>query len=152
MKAVEVRLNRPSNRQEWVRAVILVGVVYFIIGFGFGELAKLSLFGTVGVWRLGAWVASAVVAAAHIFYERFRLRHSPLMAALHVAVAVALGAFLLALAAIVHASMVPIHAPYWQYFLALVLWPIITGVPSFLIALLAATILGHLAPKTGLQK
>lgn len=138
----------PANkRQAWVRALILVGVVYFIIGFGFGELAKLSLFGSERMWRLAAWVACAAVAAAHISYERLRLNHRPLRTATHVALAVGLGAFLLAVAAIVHASTVPSHAPYWQYCLALIAWPIITAVPAFLVAFVAATVLGSLSTK-----
>lgn len=99
------------------------------------------------MWRLAAWVASAVVAAAHIWYEQSRFRNRPLITALHVALAVGLGAFLLALMAMVHASMVLSHAPYWQYLLALVVWPIITAVPAFLVALVAATILGRFSTK-----
>jgi hypothetical protein len=128
-----------SGRKLWIRAVLLVGVMYFLIGRGFALPAD-----HVQFWRLAAWVASAAVAAAHICYEHFRLNNSPRATALHAAVAVALGAFLLAVAATVHAAMVPSHAPYWRYLLALVLWPIITALPAFLVALALAALLARL--------
>jgi hypothetical protein len=53
----------------------------------------------VQVWRLAAWMVSAIGYATHIADERFRLRNSPGSAALHVALAVALGAFGLAVGA-----------------------------------------------------
>src|SRR5207249_11455698 len=66
----------------------------------------------------------------------------PRITASHAALAVALGAFLLAVAATVHAVMVPSHAPYWRHLLALVAWPLLTGVPAFVVALVAAAGLG----------
>lgn len=131
-----------SDRKSWIRAALLVGVVYFLIGRGFALPAD-----QLGVWRLAAWVASALVAAAHIGYEHFRLNNSPPATALHAAMAVALGAFLLAVAATAHAMMVPSHAPYWRYLLALVLWPIFTALPAFIVALAVAAVLARLPTK-----
>jgi hypothetical protein len=131
-------------RKSWLRAVILVGVVYFVVGVVFAALPNPSISDQVVMWRLAAWVASAGVYAAHIGYEHFRLGRSPRQTALHAAMAVALGAFLLAVAATFHAVMVPSHAPYWRYLLALVLWPIITALPAFLVALVAGAVLARL--------
>jgi hypothetical protein len=128
-----------SGRKSWIRAALLIGVVYFLIGRGFALPADHQ-----HLWRLAAWLASAAVAAAHIGYEHFRLNNSPRATALHAAMAVALGAFLLAVAATVHSMMVPSHAPYWQYLLALVLWPIFTALPAFLVALAVAAVLARL--------
>ena len=86
--------------------------------------------------------ASGVAFAIHIGYEHFRLLNSPRITASHAALAVALGAFLLAVAATVHAVMVPSHAPYWRHLLALVAWPLLTAVPAFVVALVAAAGLG----------
>ena len=61
--------------------------------------------------------------------------------------AVALGAFLLAVAATVHAMMVPSHAPYWRFLVALVVWPIVTALPAFLVALAVAALLARLPTK-----
>jgi hypothetical protein len=93
---------------------------------------------------LTAHPVSAVVFATHIRYEHFRLGASPRAIALHSAAAVALGAFLLAAAATVHAATAALHAPYWQFLLALVLWPTITALPAFLVALVAGEMLSRL--------
>lgn len=128
--------------------VILPGGVYFIIGVVFGEFAKWagSEQGQFR-WRLTAWVISAFVFAAHIAYEHFRLRSRATVLALHVALAVALGAFLLAAAATLHAMRVSSHAPYWLYLLALVLWPLMTGLPAFVVALVGAKVLALISPR-----
>ena len=72
------------------------------------------------------------------------MRHYRIWALLHSAAAVALGAFLLAAAATFHAATAASHAPYWQFLLALVLWPIITAVPAFLVALVTGAVLARL--------
>ena len=96
----------------------------------------------VKVWRLAAWLVSAVAYAAHICYERFRLRNSPRSAALHVALAVALGAFGLAVGANIHSlSLGSTHEHQRLLLLALGLWPIITSLPAFLVALGAGWLL-----------
>ena len=136
-----------SGRKSWVRAVILVGVVYFVVGFGFAAVGNPAASDQVRVrWRFAAWIVSAAVYAFHIAYD-FRLRNSPRVTALHAAMAVAIGAFLLAVAATVHAMMVPSHARYWRFLLALVLWPIITALPAFLMALTLAAVLARLPTK-----
>ncbi|HWN07914.1 MAG TPA: hypothetical protein VNO50_01270 [Pyrinomonadaceae bacterium] len=131
-----------SSHKSWIGTVILVGVVYFLIGRG-----STLPHDNVGTWRLAAWVASAGVAAAHIGYERFQLDRSPLVTALHAALAVALGAFLLAIAATINAVMVVANPPYGRYLLALVLWPIFTAVPAFLVSLAIASVLARLPAK-----
>src|SRR5947199_4706892 len=84
-----------SGRRLWVRAMILVAVSYVVIGIGFAALAKSD---HMRLWRLAAWVASALVAAAHIGYEHYRLGSSPRPTALHAAGGVVMGRFCLALA------------------------------------------------------
>lgn len=127
-----------SRRQPWIRAALLVGLVYFLIGRIFavpGDHAR--------AWRLAAWIVCAVAYAAHIWYEHFRLRNSPRVTALHVAVAVAIGAFALAAAGMIHSlSAASTIRPVWL--LALVAWPAFTGVPAFLGALVAAAVLSRL--------
>src|SRR5260370_34680051 len=86
-----------SPRQSWVRAAVFLGIAYALVGMVFAAPAS-----HVQAWRLAAWVVSAIGYAAHIAYERFRLQNSPGSAALHVAVAVALGAFGLAVGANIH--------------------------------------------------
>jgi len=131
-----------SGRQTWVRAALLVGVVYFLIGRVFALPSD-----HVRGWRLAAWIVSGVVYAAHIGYEHFRLNNSPRATALHAAMAVAVGAFLLAVAATAHAVMVPSHAPYWRFLLALAVWPIVTALPAFSFALPVAAVPARLPTK-----
>jgi hypothetical protein len=131
-----------SVRKPWIRAVILVGIVYFVVGRVFA-LPSTHVRG----WRLAAWVVSGVVYVAHIGYEHFRQNNPPRATALHAALAVALGAFLLAVAATIHAVMNPVHASFWLYSLALVLWPIFTAFPAFLVALAAAAMVARLTTK-----
>jgi len=132
------------SRKAWVRVVILLGIAYSVVGIVFGTLASPTVSGQSRVMRLAAWVVSAAVYAAHIGYERFRLGASARATAMHVAMAVALGAFLLAAAATVHSMIVASHAPYWRYLLALALWPIVTALPAFLVAFVAGALLGLL--------
>src|SRR5256714_14327867 len=127
-----------SGRRLWVRALMLVAVAYAAIGVVFAALAADAHH--VRVWRLAAWLASAVVAAAHIWYEQYRLRSSPRATALHAAGAVALGAFGLALAANVHWLFAGTHGQR-PPLLALPIWPVITAIPAFLGALAVAAVL-----------
>jgi len=128
---------RESIRQPWLRAMVILGVVYAFVGIVFALPA-----GHVKVWRLAAWVVSAVAYATHICYERFRLRNSPRSASLHVALAVALGAFGLAVGALIHSlSRGESNEHRRLLLLALGLWPIITALPAFLVALVASWVL-----------
>ena len=127
-----------ERSQRWVLAALLVGVVYVIIGRVFAVPADHAR-----AWRLAAWVASGIAYAAHIGYERLTLRSSTRVAAVHVAVAVAIGAGGLALAGLIHSLSAGSELrPAWL--LALVLWPAITAVPALLVALVAGAALTRL--------
>jgi len=126
--------------RSWVRALLLVAVAYAAIGIVFAALAGDAHH--VRVWRLAAWVASAVVAAAHMWYEHYRLGSSPRPTALHAAGAVALGAFGLALAANVHWLVAGTHGQR-PPLLALPVWPVVTALPAFLAALAIAAVLAR---------
>src|SRR2546422_6365767 len=133
------QMDAPAR--SWVRAMILVAVAYVVIGIVFGALANAN---HVRLWRLAAWAASAGVAAAHIWYEHYRLGFSPRPTALHAAGAVALGAFGLALAANVHWLFAATHAQR-PPLLALPVWPVITAIPAFLLALAVTAVLARFA-------
>lgn len=123
---------------RWIRAVFLVGLSYLVIGLGTADLARLS----GGAWRLVAWATSAVVFLAHIAYERTRLRSATTTSALHAALAVALGAFGLALAATLRAAATGNFRG--AFALALVAWPAMTGIVSFVAAWILVTVAGLL--------
>lgn len=126
-----------SARTSWIRAAILVGIGYFVVGRGFAVPTSHML-----AWRYAAWVVSGVLFVAHLAYEHFRLRHAPRASASHAALAVAIGAFGLAVAGMIHSlSVGSARLPSWL--LALVLWPVFTAVPAFLVAILALTVLAR---------
>lgn len=128
-----------ESRHTWLRAALLFGAVYFLVG----RLFTLPT-GNVPAWRVAAWLVSSIVYAAHIAYEHFRLRYPPRLAALHVAMAVAIGAVALALAGMIHSlSTTSSIRPAWL--LALLIWPAVTAVPAFLGALVGVAVLARFA-------
>ena len=120
------------------RVILFLGAFYLAIGILFGAFAGQAATQQLRVaWRWAAWIVSAAAFGAHILYEQVRLRSSPRTAALHVASAAALGAFGLAVAANVHAQTVSGQRPLLLV-LSLAIWPIMTAVPAFVVALIAA--------------
>jgi hypothetical protein len=132
--------QRASPR--WFTIALLVGLAYFLTGRLFALPTS-----QVRVWRLAAWLVSAALFAAHIACEHINLRNSPPSKAFHVAIAVALGAFGLALAATVHSWLAPAATPFPQFLLALVVWPLITALPAFLVAYASTAVLARLWPR-----
>ncbi|MDQ3746365.1 MAG: hypothetical protein M3444_18485 [Acidobacteriota bacterium] len=129
---------RTPVRQSWFSTAIFIGILYSVIGIVFALPSN-----QVRVWRLAAWAVSAAVYAFHIGYEQFRLGNSPRATALHAAVAVAVGAFGLAVAANFHEVWVA--SSYRRSLaLALVAWPVLTAVPALLVALVVAAALARL--------
>jgi hypothetical protein len=141
----------PNFTRDPYRLTILAGIAYFVIGYGSAALDPSVSNQMRFAWRLTAWVLSGVVYAAHLIYAYFRLSKSALPTALHAGLAVALGAFLLAAAATMRAALSPSHVPYGQFLLALVVWPLITAVPAFVVALAVAVVLSRF-PKKGLAE
>ena len=87
-----------------------------------------------------AWVLSAITFGVHIARDRMRMRYGPAPTAFHVALGAALGAFGLAVAATIHGYRVA--TPHLRAIkLSLLIWPIITAVPAFLVAFVIAVVL-----------
>ena len=126
-----------SGRKPWVVRVILIGLLYLVIGLIFGVFTNSSSSDHfhVVIWRLAAWAISGAVYAAHIAYEHFWLANSPRRTSLYTAAAAAVGAFGLAAAANVNGLLVGSSHQRLLMF-ALVAWPMLAGIPAFLIALL----------------
>ena len=136
-----------SSRQRWLSTAIVAGVLYPAVGIASGALAGAAASGQMQFfWRLSAFVISAVVFAAHIAYEHFRLRNMARPAAWHASLAVALGAFALALVANIHdLGSASGYRP--RMLIALVAWPLLTAVPAFIVALVVAAGLGMMRPR-----
>jgi phosphoglycerol transferase MdoB-like AlkP superfamily enzyme len=131
----------PLAFSQWLRATILAGVVYLIVGLTFAALAASAPSNQMRTaWRLSAWLISAVVFATDIWYEHFRLRSSSVTTAFHASLAVALGAFGIAVSAIIRAE-VSASSHRGPGILAFLIWPVLIGVPAFVVALAAAALL-----------
>jgi len=119
-----------------------VGVLYLAVGMASAALAGAAASGEMrSFWRLSAFVISAVVFAAHIAYEHFRLRNPARPTAWHASSAVAFGAFALGLAANLH-DLGSASGYRLRMLIALVAWPVLTAVPAFIVALVVAAGLG----------
>jgi len=95
----------------------------------------------VGVrWRFAAWSVSFAVFAAHILISRRERRRSVRQSAGQVAIAVAAATGVLALAGPVRSHWGEPHAARVAL-LSVVLWPVLTGIPSFVVALVVRHVL-----------
>lgn len=131
-----------SGGRRWLSAATFVGVLYLAIGHGSAALAGAAAsIQTRDFWRLSAFAFCAVVFAVHIAYEHVRLRSTARTTAWHASVAVAIGAFALALVANIHdLGSASGYRP--RMLIALVAWPLLTAVPAFVVALATAAVLG----------
>jgi hypothetical protein len=132
-----------------VRAVVCLGALYVVAGVLFGALAGQAASHQVTVaWRLAAWAVSAVAFGAHIVYEQVRLGSSPRIAALRASSAAGMGAFGLAVAANVHAQIASAHRHSFALVLSLAIWPVMTALPAFVVALVSARLLARARRRT----
>ena len=134
-------------RQRWIGMAILAGVLYYIAGVATAALAGAAATSQQQFfWRLSAFVISGVVFAAHIAHEHFLQRHSARTTAWHTSVGAAFGGFALALSANLHdLGSATGYRP--RMMIALLAWPLLTGVPAFVAALLVAAGLGMIRPR-----
>lgn len=124
-----------SDRRRWFLMALLLGALYFVFGVAFAALAGSS--GSASMretWNRLGFLTSAIAFALHIGYEHFRLRNTTLITALHVSVAVALGAFALAVRVNVNGFRMGASNQGLRAF-ALLAWPAITAIPAFAVAL-----------------
>lgn len=135
-----------SGGQRWLGTAILVGVLYLAVGRASAALAGADASDQMQFfWRLSAFVISALVFAAHIAYEHFRLHNTARSTAWHACVAAAVGGFGLALVANIRdLGSASGYRP--RMLIALVAWPLLTAVPAFIVALVLAAGLGLRRP------
>jgi hypothetical protein len=138
-----------SAHSQWARLAFLFGLVYLAVGLVFAALSG-AAGSTQGrtAWRLAAWLVSAATFAAHIRYEFVRLHSPPVRTAWRAAAAVALGAFGLALAAIIRTHLVA-ATPRPALWLSLLIWPVMLAIPAFLVALAATALLARTTGRSG---
>ena len=121
------------DSRGWLR-VVLWGLAYAVIGLVTAALSRDAGSSQMKqLWRLAAWLLSAIAFAAQIWVERARLGGSATRIALRAALAVALGGFVLAVSATVH-SLSAGAGRLGSHLIALVAWPLLLFVPAFLVA------------------
>jgi hypothetical protein len=135
-----------SVRRRSLRLLLLFAAAYLVIGLAFAAFSDAATTNATRLlWRRLAWLVSGAGFAAHLACEHSRLRNPPLTTARHVSTAAALGAGGLALAANLHELMAV--APYRPSLaIALVAWPLLTLVPAFGVAMVAASLLKRWFP------
>jgi hypothetical protein len=122
-----------------------VAAIYLMVGILFGLQAGRVVSGDARIaWRWAAWIVSAGAFGWHIVHERIRLGNSSVITAWHASLAAAVAAFGLALAANIHSYLLSAHEHAFTLRLSLAIWPAITGVPAFLVALVGAILLARL--------
>jgi hypothetical protein len=137
---LDTHVKIPHERR-WHYTILIIGAIYCIDGIVFGMFAGWSKSQTmVFIWRLAAWVTCALLFAGHIWYEFFRFGNSPRKTALYTSSAAAAGAFGLAVAANIHAQFVTSANQILLAF-SLIIWPILTAVPAFIIVFVITSVL-----------
>jgi uncharacterized protein (DUF486 family) len=139
---LDTHVKEPHDRR-WLRTILIIGAIYCLDGIVFGMFAGWSKSHTmVIIWRLAAWLTCAVLFAAHIWYEHYRFNNSSYKTALYASSAAAIGAFGLSVAANIHGQFVS-SANQILLALSLVIWPILTAVPAFIVAFVITSVLQH---------
>ena len=132
-------VDSPTTPHRRIATILLAGAGYVVASVGAAALS-----GTVSVktWRLAAWLLSLAIFITHFVIERRRLPRSSSVAA-RVAIAVAIGAFGVA-------ALGPLRAHWGEpsrprlILLSIVAWPVMTGVPAFVAALIGGLVLDRL--------
>jgi hypothetical protein len=123
-------------------------LLYFVVGISFALIANSSVSIIIrNIWRWAAFLVSGIIFLLSIAYEHYRLYNPFLLTAIHVSLGVALGAFGLAAAANFQALWTS-SENHSSIALALILWPILTAIPSFLVAFAIAAIMRQLRPNS----
>jgi len=125
--------------KTWLRAAIFFGIGYAVTSVVLALPSTHAQF-----WRLAAWGTAGILLAFHVVYERFRLGNAPLASALHIGLGAAIGGFGIAVAANAHSVLVEAPSRNVNLLrLSLVIWPIVTGLPAFLVALGLSAVLAR---------
>lgn len=130
----------PTRHSGWWTRAFVYGAIYLAIGLVFAALAGHAAAPGRQAWRVGAYIISAIGFGTHIQFERVSAGRSIFGAALHAAFAVAVGAFGLAVMANIHAYNAGVLRSRLLR-ASIILWPLITAIPAFLVGLAASTLM-----------
>ena len=127
-------------RQTRVSSILFATAAYVVVGAATAALAKsVSSPAAMKDWRLAGWLLSLIVFTTQFIVERTR-HPKRVTVAIDVAFSVALGALVLA-------AVGPVRTHFGEpsalrlALLSLIAWPVVAGVPAFLVALLGDALL-----------
>ena len=130
----------PTRQSGWWTRALIYGAIYLAIGLVFAALAGHAAGPGRQAWRVAAYIISAIAFGTHIQFERVSAGRSIFSAALHAAFSVALGACALAVMANIHAYNAGVLRSRLLR-ASIILWPLVTAIPAFLVGLAAATLM-----------
>jgi hypothetical protein len=132
---------KASAKYRGLDYMLFFGTVYLVVGVWFPNPPASNP--RQFAWRVAAWILCALAFAIQIGFEHVRLRNAPRKTAFHAAGAVGLGAFGVAVAANLHVLAAK-TGNQASLALALVIWPVVAGLPALVVAWVAAAGLGRL--------
>ena len=132
-----------ATSRPWLRTALGVTVIYAVIGLvtvaGSRAAGSAGMHAAVRIIRVLSWLLSAVLYFLHLVVEN-RTRPKATVAAWHASAAVAMATLLLALVATARQLQARNSRP--AVFVAILAWPILTGLVSFLVGIVLSRILG----------
>src|SRR5947209_878122 len=132
-----------SLRTRNLRMVLVMAAAYLLTGIVFAAFSDGARTNAMHLlWRRLAWLVSGVGFAVHILYDHFCLRNPPRATAMHASIAAALGAGGLAVAANLH-EWTTATSYRASIALSLLAWPLLTIIPAFVAAFVAAVLLNQ---------
>ena len=122
-----------TTGRRWLPATLLAALAYIVAGTLVFALVRHAP-EHVGLIRKGLLLLCFIPFALHLAWEHNTLGNPSVPAAAHAALAAAIGAFFFALSAVINVHLTGsgyLHALLFS----LVIWPLATFVPAFLLAL-----------------
>lgn len=133
----------PSIKRRRLQAILVCAGMYLLIAIASALISNpIESALLQAAARLAALGLSIATLAVHIRFEMIRLERSPRAAALTASIAVALGTFSLAVYANLLASRATSSTNH-SMLLALLIWPVVTGILSFVAALVVAAMMNR---------
>lgn len=135
-------MNEVGHR-TWLRTAVMIGVIYTVAGVLTARQAgRAPSHDAVFAWRLSAFAISGGAFWIHLVtVERLKFQSTPKEAALHTGLAAAIGGFGLAVFANIH-ELLATSGYRPRMAIALVAWPLLTGVPAFFLSFVLGIVLG----------
>ena len=140
-------MNTSENKVRF-KTFLIFGSVYLFVGIATAFISNdIASSGVQAFWRILAFAVSIIVFGLHIRLESIQRHNSPKIIAINTSFAVAFGTVALAVLANINA-MLNSSGNNKSLVLAIVIWPVVTGLLSFLAAYFIARFILRLRSKS----